>query len=211
MTVLHVCMVTRNKSISATTLHTAMNIHMLCMMKGIHLEVHFVEDKTTLPKLMKSGERIFWMDYGTNLNNEILSKVVDPFDKGVQILVFPSVKEGINWENFKKKTRAGSSENSGQRGLEFDTTVGRKLADGLYECEKTEARVWVMDSKPVDKKLRGGKETIKVPYDDNESMFATLRNLGIKIGVASEAIVVCHFVHECFGNILEAAGVELTP
>ena len=211
MTVLHVCMVTRNKSISATTLHTAMNIHMLCMMRGMHLEVHFVEDKTTLPKLMKSGERIFWMDYGTNLNNEILSKVVDPFDKGVQILVFPSVKEGINWENFKKKTRSGSSENVGQRGLEFDTTVGKKLADGLYECEKTEARVWVMDSKPVDKKLRGGKETIKIPYDDNEAMFATLRNLGIKIGVASEAIVVCHFVHECFGNILEAAGVELTP
>ena len=211
MTVLHVCMVTRNKSISATTLHTAMNIHMLCMMRGMHLEVHFVEDKTTLPKLMKSGERIFWMDYGTNLNNEILSKVVDPFDKGVQILVFPSVKEGINWENFKKKTRAGSTESSGQRGLEFDTTVGRKLADGLYECEKTEARVWVMDSKPVDKKLRGGKETIKIPYDDNEAMFTALRNLGIKIGVASEAIVVCHFVHECFGNILEAAGVELTP
>jgi hypothetical protein len=211
MTVLHVCMVTRNKSISATTLHTAMNIHMLCMMKGMHLEVHFVEDKTTLPKLMKSGERIFWMDYGTNLNNEILSKVVDPFDKGVQILVFPSVKEGINWENFKKKTLAGSAESSGQRGLEFDTTVGKKLANGLYECEKTEARVWVMDSKPVDKKLRGGKETIKIPYDDNEAMFTALRNLGIKIGVASEAIVVCHFVHECFGNILEAAGVELTP
>jgi hypothetical protein len=204
-------MVTRNKSISATTLHTAMNIHMVCMMRGVHLEVHFVEDKTTLPKLMKSGERIFWMDYGTNLNNEILNKVVDPFDKGVQILVFPSVKEGINWENFKKKTRAGSTENNGQRGLEFDTTVGRKLADGLYECEKTEARVWVMDSKPVDKKLRGGKETIKIPYDDNEAMFASLKNLGIKIGVASEAIVVCHFVHECFGNILEAAGVELTP
>jgi hypothetical protein len=68
-----------------------------------------------------------------------------------------------------------------------------------------------MDSKPVDKKLRGGKETIKIPYDDNEAMFTALRNLGIKIGVASEAIVVCHFVHECFGNILEAAGVELTP
>jgi hypothetical protein len=181
------------------------------MMKGMHLEVHFVEDKTTLPKLMKSGERIFWMDYGTNLNNEILSKVVDPFDKGVQILVFPSVKEGINWEKFKKKTRSGSTESSGQRGLEFDTTVGKKLADGLYECENTEARVWVMDSKPVDKKLRGGKETIKIPYDNNEAMFASLKNLGIKIGVASEAIVVCHFVHECFGNILEAAGVELQP
>jgi hypothetical protein len=203
-------MVTRNKAISATTLHTAMNIHMLCMMRGIHLEVHFVDDKSALPKLIKSGERIFWMDYGTNLNNEILNKVIDPFDKGVQVLVFPSVKEGINWDQFKKKTRADSKEPAAQRGLEFDTTVGKKLADGLYECDKTSARVWAMDGKPVDKKLRGGKEVVKLPLD-NEGMFTTLKNIGVKIGVASEAVVVCHFVHECFGNILEAAGVELTP
>lgn len=211
MTVLHVVMATKNKSISATTLHSAMNIHMLCMMRGIHLEIHFVEDKSTLPKLIKTGERIFWMDYGTNLNNEILSKVVDPFEKGVNVLVFPSVKEGINWEQFKKKTRAGTSETAGQRGLEFDTTVGKKLADGLYECDKTTARVWVMDAKLVDKKLRGGKDNVKLPLDDTEAMFTTLSKIGIKIGVASEAIVVCHFVHECFGNILEASGVELAP
>jgi hypothetical protein len=42
-------------------------------------------------------------------------------------------------------------------------------------------------------------------------MFKTLKNIGIKIGVMSEAIVVCHFVHECFGNILEASGVRLEP
>ena len=184
---------------------------MLAMMRGIHLEVHFAEDKSTLPKLIKTGERIFWMDYGTNLNNEILTKVIDPFDKGVQVLVFPSVKEGINWDQFRKKTRAGSKEPAAQRGLEFDTTVGKKLADGLYECDKTNSRVWAMDAKPVDKKLRGGKDPIKLNVDDNEAMFAQLKNMGIKIGVASEAVVVCHFVHECFGNILEAAGVELTP
>ena len=204
-------MVTRNKSISATTLHTAMNIHMLCMQRNVHLEIHFVEDKSTLPKLIKSGERIFWMDYGTNLNSEILTKVIDPFDKGVQVLVFPSVKEGINWDQFTKKTKAGSKEPMGQRGLDFDTTVSKKLADGLYECDKTSARVWVMDAKPVDKKLRGGKDPVKLPLESNEAMFTTLKNLGIKIGVASEALVVCHFVHECFGNILEAAGVELAP
>ena len=193
------------------TLHTAMNINMLCMMRGMHLEVHFVDDKSVLPKIIKSGERIFWMDYGTNLNNEILSMVVDPFDKGVQMIVFPSVKEGIHWDQFAKKTKANSTEPVGQRGLEFDTTVGKKIADGLYELEKTSARVWAMDTKPVDKKLRGGKEAIKLPIDSNEAMFTTLKNLGIKIGVASEANVVCHYVHECFGNILEAAGVELAP
>lgn len=211
MSTLHLCMVTRSKSISATTLHTAMNVHMLCMQKGMHLEIHFLDDKSTLPKIIKSGDRIFFMDYGTNLNNEVLNKVVEPFEKGCQILVFPSVKEGINWDQFTKKTKAGSTEPAGQRGLEFDTSVGRKLTEGLYECDKTSARVWAMDSKPVDKKLRGGKDQVKLPLENNEAMFETLKNLGLKIGVASEAIVVCHFTHECFGNILEAAGVELTP
>jgi len=42
-------------------------------------------------------------------------------------------------------------------------------------------------------------------------MFTTLSKIGVKIGVASEALVVCHYVHECFGNILEAAGVQLAP
>jgi hypothetical protein len=181
------------------------------MMRGTHIEIHFVEDKSTLPKLIKTGERIFWMEYGTNLNNEILTKVIDPFDKGLNVLVFPSVREGINWEQFEKKTKAGSLENAGQRGLTFDTEVGKKLADGLYECVKTSARVWAMDAKPVDKKLRGGKTNINLPLDINEKMFGVLSAIGLKIGVASEAIVVCHFVHECFGNILEAAGVRLEP
>jgi hypothetical protein len=181
------------------------------MIHGIHIEIHFVEDKSSLSKLIKTGDRIFWMEYGTNLNNEILSKVIDPFEKGVHVLVFPSVREGINWEQFEKKTKAGSTEASGQRGLTFDTEVGKKLDDGLYECIKTSARVWAMDAKPVDKKLRGGKKTITLPVDNNEKMFGVISDIGIKIGVASEAIVVCHFVHECFGNILEAAGVRLDP
>jgi hypothetical protein len=27
----------------------------------------------------------------------------------------------------------------------------------------------------------------------------------------STATVICHFVHECLGNILEASGVQLNP
>lgn len=211
MTVLHVVAVTRNKSISATTLHTMMNVHMLCMMRGVHLEIHFLENKSSLPKLIKTGERIFFMDYGTNLNNEVLSKVLDPFEKGLNAIVFPSVREGIDWVQFERKTKEGSTEHPSQRGLHFDTEVGKKLGPGLYECAKTDARVWVMDAKPVDKKLRGGKVPVKLPLESSSEMFGTLAGLGIKIGVASEAIVVCHYVHECFGNILEASGVNLQP
>jgi hypothetical protein len=212
MSILHICAVTRNKSISATTLHTMMNLHMICMQRQQHLEVHFVEDRTTLSKLIKTGERLFFMDYGTNLNNEMLYKVVEPFEKGVQVIVFPSVKEGIDWKMFEKKTNENTTEPSHQRGLNFDTEVGKKLADGLYECVSTSARVWAMETKPVDKKLRSGKDPIKLPCEGSvEHMFRTLKTIGVKIGVMSEAIVVCHYVHECFGNILEASGVHLEP
>jgi len=209
MTVVNVCMVTRNKSISATTLHSAMNIHMQCMVRGIHLDIMFVPDKSTLPKLIKSGERIIWFEYGTNLDEGSLIKAIMPFEKNLQVLVFPSVKEGINWDMFTKKTKAGSLEPVNQRGLEFDTAVGKKLADSLYEVTSTEARVWAMDAKPVDKKLRGDKVPVKLPAD--ESMFRVLQGLGIKLGAVTSATVICHFVHECIGNILETAGIQMAP
>jgi hypothetical protein len=209
--VLHLVCVTKNKSISSTTLHTLMNVHVGCMQRGIHIEIHFISDKTTLPNIIRTGERIFFMDYGTNLNNDILRTVFEPFTDGIEMLVYPAVKEGINWEQFAQKTRADSKEPTPQRGLEFDTVVGNKIRDGLYECEKTEARVWVMDARPVDKRLRGGETTIQLPVTHDGIMFARLQQIGVKIGVMSEAVVVCHFVHECFGNILEAAGVQLAP
>lgn len=186
-----------------------MNIHMLCMMKGHHLDIAFVADKSGLPKLIKSGERIIWFEYGTNLDEKSLHKALEPFEKGVQVLVFPAVKEGINWDKFSKKTREGSMEPAHQRGLDFDTDVGRKLGESLYEVENTTARVWAMDARPVDKKIRGDKVPVKLPLD--ETMLSTLQKLGIKIGACTSAVVICHFVHECLGNILETSGVQLRP
>jgi len=211
MTVLHVCAVTRNKSISATTLHTMMNIHMGCMIRQKHLDIHFVADKSTLPKIIKGGERIIWMEYGTNFDSESINKALDDFEYGLNVLVFPSVKEGINWDRFVKRTKAGSKEPAHQRGLEFDTIVGRPLGPGMYDCLKTSARVWAMDAKPVDKKLRSGKVPVNLPLLNNEAMFDCLKKEGIKVGVLSTATVICHYVHECLGNILEASGVQVNP
>lgn len=209
MAVIHICAVTRNKSISATTLHTMMNIHMVCMLKGNHLDISFVNDRAGLPKLIKSGERIVWLEYGTNLDDKSIYKALEPFDKGLQVIVFPAVKEGINWDRFARRTKEGATEAACQRGLEFDTEVGKKLADSLYEVKSTTARVWAMDAKPIDKKLRGDKIPVRLPLD--ETMFSVLQGLGIKVGAVTSATVICHFVHECLGNILETAGVELRP
>lgn len=211
MTVVHIAAVTRNKSIAGTTLHTMMNMHMQCMVRGLHVEIHFVTDKSSLPKMIKSGERIMWLDYGTNIDEASIIKAIEPFDKGVQVLVFPSVKEGIDWDRFVKRTREGSTEPVHQRGLGFDTEVGKKIVDDIYDVTKTSARVWAMDAKPVDKKLRQGKVPINLPLTDDGEMFKTLINNGIKVGAFTTADVVCHYVHECFGNILEMNGIKLNP
>jgi hypothetical protein len=181
----------------------------MCAAKGIHLNIAFVNDNSSIQKFIKQGDRLAWFDYATNLDEGSIRRLVEPFDKGVQVLVFPSVLEDINWKMFKDKTLAGSSEPASQRGLTFDTTPGKKLYDSVYEVTKTSARVWVMDAKPIDKKLRADKVPVKLPVNNAEEMFDSLRKLGVKIGALSTATVICHYTYECLGNILETGGIQL--
>lgn len=208
MSVLHVYVITKKKSVATTTLHTLMNLNVRSMEKGYTMQIHFSENHNGLAKLVKTGDRLFFMDYGKGLNPEMIHKILDPFEKNVQVLVFPAVTEGVDWERFAKRTTEGSTEPNSQRGLEFDTKVGKKLDEGLYECEKTTASVWVMDTKLVNKKLRAGKDVIPFPTDP-ATMFDRLKNLGMKIGVATEAEVTCLYTHECFGSVMSSYGVSL--
>ena len=209
VSVLNVVAVCRNKSITCMTLHTLLNLNGMCAAKGIHLNIAFVNDNSSVQKFIKQGDRLAWFDYATNLDEGSIRRLVEPFDKGVQVLVFPSVLEDINWKMFKDKTLAGSSEPVSQRGLTFDTTPGKKLYDSVYEVTKTSARVWVMDAKPIDKKLRADKVPVKLPVNNAEEMFDSLRKLGVKIGALSTATVICHYTYECLGNILETGGIQL--
>jgi len=187
-----------------------MNINILAIMKGVHVDVHYVQDLSGLPKLIKSGERIVWLDYGTNIDQDNVRIVFEPFDKEVRVLVCPSVKEGIDWEMFRKKTLAGSSEPASQRALEFDTEVGKKIVDGVYDVKKTSARVWIMDPKSIDKKLRGEKTQVKLDTSSYEAMFDQLIRMGIRVAAATKVQVICHFIHKCSGNILETPGVGVS-
>ena len=209
VSVLNVVAVCRNKSITCMTLHTLLNLNRMCAAQGIHLNIAFVNDNSSIQKFIKQGDRLAWFDYATNLDEGSIRRLVEPFDKGVQVLVFPSVLEDINWKMFKDKTLAGSSEPASQRGLTFDTTPGKKLYDSVYEVTKTSARVWVMDAKPIDKKLRADKVPVKLPVNNAEEMFDSLRKLGVKIGALSTATVICHYTYECLGNILETGGIQL--
>lgn len=204
------CIVTKNKALSTTTLHSAMNLNMICMSKGIPLEIHFVTDRSNIHKFMKSSDRLLWLDYGVSIDVDTLNKLaVDDFPEGYKALVAPCVLEGVDWEMFKRKTLEGSSEPAHQRGLRFDTVAvpaPKKFADaGIadFVSSNTDCRVFAFDCKGVLKKLRDGDAQFK--------SFDQLKKLGVKIGVLKTSSVLCHYVYESVGNILESSGVRTTP
>lgn len=206
MPAIHVCAVTRNKAMHATTMHSIMNLHMYCMMKGFHLEVHFVKDAQSAQRFIKSGvDRLVFMDYGVSIDQESVIKACEPFDK-YNVLVFPAVTEGINWARFRKTTLEGTKEPVDQRGLEFDTVLGQKIADSFYLIQSSEAKAWAMDIKPIEKKA---KTVVKNRYNTPGEFFKALQASDVKIGAYTAARVIMHYTHECFGNILEASGVNL--
>jgi hypothetical protein len=203
-------MVTKNKALNTTTLHSAMNLNMLCMSHGITLEIHFVTDRSGIQKFMKSSERLLWLDYGVSIDVETLKKLaLNDFPEGYKVLVAPCVLEGIDWEIFRKKTLDGSNEPANQRGLKFDTVVSpapKKFADaGIadFVSSSTDCRVFSLECKGILKKLRDGDAQFK--------SFDQLKKLGVKIGVLRTCAPLCHYVYESIGNILESSGVRTAP
>jgi hypothetical protein len=202
-------MTTKNKSIFTTTLHSAMNLNMLCMSKNVNLEVNFVTDRSGIQKYIKSSERLIWLDHGVSIDLDTLKRLTDEFPEGYKVLVAPCVLDEIDWDLFKKKTLEGSVEPVHQRGLKFDTVttpvskkqIGDSLAD--FVSSSTDCRVFAMDCKAIQKKLRDADTQFK--------SFEQLKKIGVKIGVLRSCSVLCHYVYESIGNILESSGVRTGP
>jgi len=207
---MYVVCVTRNKSIAVTTLHSLMTLGMHSSHKSVQVEYVFVEGLDALTKLVKTGERIVWFDYGTNLDQDSIPRVFNTMEKDIRVVVFPSVVEGVDWDMFRRKTVAGSTEPIHQRALNFDTNVTKKVVGtDLYDVEQTSARVWVMDSKPIDKKLKSTQKNLSC--ESYEKLFAQLKSLSIRVVALPSATVIRHFTHKCLGNILEMPGVMTNP
>lgn len=201
---LTVCCVSRNKAIYVTGLHMLLQLAVKCIQSGHQINIQFVNDTSQLPKLMKTSERILWIDYGASLDLDSFDRI---FDK-TEITVFPAVVEGINWDRFKDKVKSGSTEPINQIGLDFDTEVDRKISDGCYTVKSTNPSIWVMDCKSVISKIRDAKgEGIKLPYTMNE-IFQKFVDKKVKIQAYTKCNVLKHYSYECVGNILEAVGVS---
>ena len=162
------------------------------------------EKSTNLAKAFKSSDRVVYIGYGASVDNDSIEKLLDTFPPGYNGVVLPAVTEGVDWNLFKKKTLAGSTEPASQMGLGFDTEVDKPIKNtDMWTIKKTDPKVWVLDSKQVIKSLRERKgDGFKVPHNHSD-LFTKIKTCAF-----AKSRVTLTYTHECLGNILESAGVK---
>ena len=205
--------VTRSKSCHVKTLHTVLRLNLMCIQAGdVQNEVVYVDDdpynkSEIIQKYMKTADRILFIDFGISMDDGSLKKVFEP-NEGIGCLVFPGVLEGIDWPLFKSKVQDGTLEPVEQIGLHFDTDVGNRVSDDVYQVKTSSARCWVMMCKNTLKCVRDKRtHDCRVP-PRMEQMFSKFKELGVKIHAYTAAKLVMTYSHECISNLLNAAGIK---
>ena len=206
-------LVTRSKSCHVKTLHTILRFNLKCMQRGnTENEVVFVDDEPfekaeIIYKYLKTHERIFFIDFGIQVDDVSLDKVFDKHEN-IGCLVFPGVTEGIDWGMFKEKVKNNVNEPVEQIGLHFDTSVTNKISENIYMVKETSAKSWVMMNKNITKNLKDKKNGAFKIYPRMSTMFKKLQEGGVKIHAYTAAKLTMTYSHECVSNILNAAGVK---
>ena len=206
-------LVTRSKSCHVKTLHTILRFNLKCMQRGnTENEVIFVDDEPfekaeIIYKYLKTHERIFFIDFGIQVDDVSLDKVFDKHEN-IGCLVFPGVTEGIDWGMFKEKVKNNVNEPVEQIWLHFDTSVTNKISENIYMVKETSAKSWVMMNKNITKNLKDKKNGAFKIYPRMSTMFKKLQEGGVKIHAYTAAKLTMTYSHECISNILNAAGVK---
>ena len=199
---------TRSKSCSVKTLHTILKLNIHCIQNNVQNEILYVNDDPfekvdVIQKCLPRCDRLFFIDFGISVDEESVKQIFNNHE-GVGILVFPGVKEGIDWGLFKHKIQEESTEPISQMGLNFDTEVGKKISKDIYSVTSTEAKSWVMFSKNVMKNAKDKKGNFNL----NVKLFEKLKEQGVKIYAFTAAKLIMTYSHECVSNILNAAGIK---
>jgi hypothetical protein len=167
-----------------------MNLQQYACVNNINLNIHYISDISMINKYTKdTSSRLLFLDYGTRLDKT--DSLFRDLPKGYHCMVFPAVKEGIDWEMFKKNT----SEPPDQRGLNFDTQVDKCLDRDIYNVVSTDARIWLLDTKAVKK--------------SSVVLNPSVLKSEIKICADVSCKPVVHYTHECKANILESSGISV--
>ena len=199
---------TRSKSCSVKTLHTILKLNIYCIQNNVQNEIVYVNDDPfekvdTIQKCLTKCDRLFFIDFGIGVDEDSVKQIFENHE-GVGALVFPGVKDGIDWGLFKHKVKGDSTEPISQMGLHFDTEVGKKISNDIHTVVSTEAKSWVMFSKNIMKNSKDKKGNFNL----HVKMFEKLKERGVKIYAFTAAKLIMTYPHECISNILSAAGVK---
>lgn len=201
--------VTRSKSCHVKTLHTILRMNLKCIQSKFTNEIVFVDDDPykkaeAVQRYIKLCDRIFFVDFGVGVDQDSINQVFEKHE-GIGCLVFPGVKEGVDWDLFKAKVRNDAQEPVEQMGLHFDTEVSNKISDNIYSVKSTEARVWFINTKIAIKNVKDKKTGNVVIHP---KMLEKFKEKGMKIYAFTAAKLTMTYTHECISNILNAAGVK---
>lgn len=201
-------LVTRSKSCHVKTLHSVLKLNIRCIHKNISNEIVYVDDDPykkadVVQKCMKKCDRIIFIDFGIGVDDASLDQCFEKHD-GIGCLVFPGVKEGVDWDMFKQKINDGVDEPVTQMGLHFDTDVNKKVGKDIYQVTNTNARAWMMNVKNVLKTLHKHKDQKIGP-----KMFEKFSQQGVRVCAFTASKLIITYTHECVSNILNAAGVKV--
>jgi hypothetical protein len=202
-------LVTRSKACHVKTLHTVLRMNIKCLQKSVNNQIVYVNDDPyekaeLIQKLMKTHDRIIFIDFGISMDDDSIHQCLEPHEN-VGCLVFPGVKEGIDWELFKDKVKSGSSEPVSQMGLHFDTDVSKAASKDIYKVVSTEAKAWMMNTKNVIKSIKDKKTG---NWKIWPKMFEKFQEQGVRLYAFTAAKLTMTYTHECVSNILNAAGVK---
>ena len=204
--------VTWSRSCHVKALHTVLRFNIQCMQKNVQNELMFVNDDPFLKSekiqnCIKTYDRILFIDFGVSIDANALTNVLEPNDN-YDIVVFPGVKEGIDWNMFAEKVKCASTEPVSQMGLHFDTTVGGSIDGDMYTVKSTDPKAWVMMTKNTLKKIKDRRTSSFKIAPKSSVMFEKFKESGVKIVAYTAAEVTSTYTHECFGNILNSTGIK---
>lgn len=204
--------VTRSKSCHVRTLHTLLRLNMKCYERGILNTINYVNDDAfekaaIIQSLLKDYDRILFIDFAVSMDDGSILQVFEPHDK-CGVLVFPGVKEGIDWDMFKEKVKAHTEEPLEQKALYFDTDVSKRMQDDIFMVKKTTAKCWIMNCTNVVRHIKDKKMgTYKIRAD---GMFDKLQAENVTIYAYTASKLTMSYTHECVGNIIHSSGVKVS-
>jgi len=114
-------------------------------------------------------------------------------------VIFPCVKEGIDWDKFRRNI--DSPEPVAQKALSFDTRVDKPVKGDMWTVSYTDPKSFSVDTKPFLKNMKRVTHNL-------EELFTDLMKTNFKLVAFTGARLIATYPHECIGNILGAAGVK---